>query len=73
MIQLILSEWRILKAFENEENCDVRITLAVGTLMCSHSLVLVLYTRLIGNWSSWKGHHEVNCSDFSTGLTRSMF
>lgn len=27
MKQLILSEWRILKAFENEEHCDVRITL----------------------------------------------
>lgn len=50
MIQLILSEWRILKAFENEEHCDVRITLADGTLMCAHSLVMVLSYPI--NWKS---------------------
>mgnify|MGYP005948292949 CR=1 FL=1 len=68
---------RIVRAFENEEHCDVRITLADGTFMCAHSLVLVIgcqyfNTRLNGNWSSGKGNHEVNCSDFSAGLTRSM-
>lgn len=50
MIQLSLSEWRILKAFENEEHCDVRITLAIGTLMCAHSLVMVLSYPI--NWKS---------------------
>lgn len=68
---------KIVRAFENEEHCDVRITLADGTFMCAHSLVLVIgcqyfHTRLNGNWSSGKGNHEVNCSDFSAGLTRSM-
>lgn len=67
----------IVRAFENKEHCDVRIPLADWTFMCAHSLVLVIgcqyfHTRLNGNWSSGKGNHEVNCRDFSAGLTRSM-